>query len=280
MYRNGEIGWIISVGDKIPCNRFGRIHSRFEQVLNFHLGELIISIVTPDIPPGPFRIVLDNYDLKTISEVKLTLDDMVINHSIILSRSAAKAYKSAWKPKEGNVVISPRNIRILRTLLLDCENDKTLFYILYKNPLSKDLSEFEKELYIQFDNAHKKLIANDLLNAVAEFKGKGYGLTPAGDDFNTGLLLGLTIRQKCEQKDLSKMRSAVYSNALGKNLMVNTFLLQAYHGWYNEDWKNLFSALVGQIPDIEIAVKVIMSQGETSGIDTLTGFLAAWEIEL
>jgi hypothetical protein len=126
--------------------------------------------------------------------------------------------------------------------------------------------------------AIQKLRNGDVIEAVDSFKGSGYGQTPSGDDFNTGLLLGLKLRQRLEKKELSEICASVYAHSLGNNLLVNTFLNQACHGWYNENWKNLLDALSGKTGDLETAIKAILAQGETSGADTLTGFLAVWSV--
>jgi hypothetical protein len=275
---NTEIGQVLSIGDKIPCKSFGRIHSRFEHILNFILGEQIVSLVTPAVGAGPFRIVVEDVDLKTIHSVRLTDVELVLNHSIKLLRRTAPAFRSAWMPACYDAVGINKNIKLLKKALLDRDDDKSISFLLKQKKPAKQQSAFEQELFSQISKAYQKLEQNDVIGAVNGFRGRGYGLTPAGDDFNTGLLLGLTIRHKFEKKELANIRSSVYTNAVGKNLLVNTFLLQAYHGWYNDNWKNLLNALNGKTADLSAAVQDILAQGETSGADTLTGFVTAWDV--
>ncbi len=274
------IGVIVSIGDKIPCKRFGKIHSRFEHVLNFHLDDHIVSIVTSKIDAGPFRIVIDEIDLSTISEARLTLDELRINHTFKLPRNTGRAYNSAWKSNDIDIDLLHDNVlRLKQTLLENC-SEKSICFSLTAVTYRNSVTPFDEELSKQFQQAYSKLMENDSLGAVDGFRGRGYGLTPAGDDYNIGLLMGLKIRQQCEKKVLSNIRSSIYTHSLGNNLLINTFLLQAYHGWYNENWKKLLTVLTGHTPEMENVVKSILAQGETSGADTLTGFISAWELQL
>jgi len=286
---SSETGQVLSIGDKIPCKSFGRIHSRFEQILNFYLGEQIVSLVTPEVGTGPFRIVVENVDLKTISAVKLTEVELVLNHSIKLLRRTATAFSSAWVPDHYDSEKMHENILWVKKKLLEKDDDKSLSFLLKQEKNAQSQSAFEQELFSQISLAFQKLGQNEVAEAVNGFRGRGYGLTPAGDDFNTGLLLGLTIRHRFEKKEMANIRSLVYSHAVGKNLLVNTFLLQAYHGWYNANWKRLLTALNGQTADLSadlnrqtsdlsVALQDILAQGETSGADTLTGFVTAWDV--
>jgi hypothetical protein len=129
-------------------------------------------------------------------------------------------------------------------------------------------------------NAYHNLLHNDLTTAMQGFKGRGYGLTPAGDDFNAGLLLGLKVREKNEKKELPKSRPLRYPHLLGKNLLANTFLIQAELGWLSANWKTMLQALVGSKLQLQEAVNRILNQGETSGADALTGFISAWEVKI
>jgi hypothetical protein len=104
------------------------------------------------------------------------------------------------------------------------------------------------------------------------------GFTPAGDDFNIGLLLGMGIRQMTEKKELSKIKDSIYTLARGKSLPVNTFLYQAYHGFYNFAWKMLIYAVFSEKHDLSSDMQNVLTFGASSGADTITGFVSAWDL--
>lgn len=271
-------GHILSVGDRIPCLNFNQIHSRFDNAINFVYNDRIISLVTPKIDAGPFRISVDNIDLQTVMEMRVYTQKVILNQRTELSFSVGKTYLSLWEADNIYFPLLRDNLDKLKTLLLTNGCKESLTILLRDEIDLFNIGKFEQEFYKQMRQAYANLLQKNIVEAVVGFKGRGYGQTPSGDDFNTGLLMGLNVRQHCEKKKLSKIRDSIYTNSLGKNLLVNTFLLQAYNGWYNENWKNLLAAITGQSSRIEEAAQQILAQGYSSGADTLTGFLTAWDV--
>ncbi len=276
-YRN-IAGNILSVGDRIPRCIFKQIHSSFENAINFVYNDRIISLVTPKIDAGPFRIVVDNVDLQCVTEINVTTQNLILNQQAELPFSECNTYISLWEARNIDFSLLRGNLQKLQSHLLASECKESLTFLLRDEIGLVNIGKFEQEFYKQVRQAYAKLLQNNIVEAVIGFKGRGYGQTPSGDDFNTGLLLGMTFRQQIEKKELSKIRDSIYTNSLGKNLMVNTFLLQAYNGWYNQNWKQLLLAMTGQSLCIEEVAQRILAQGYSSGTDTLTGFLTAWDV--
>lgn len=279
-YSQTEMLKLKSIGDRFPPKKLTKIYSCFEQAVNFKNGEMVVSLVSPQISAGPFRIVLQGIKPESILTCERTEDSVILNDKIVLSYTNRQIYQSANDFDDSH----PDNISVaiteLRNLFIQKGMQSTLLILFDAGQHKEGMTAFEQTLATQFQQAFNLLQKSEYEQAVLGFKGRGYGLTPAGDDFNAGLLLGLKFREQTEKKELSKIRSVIYHNSLGQNLLVNTFLLQSYRGWYDEKWKYLLLALNKQRDNIKAALDEILKQGETSGADALAGFLAAWEIKI
>lgn len=269
---------IISIGDRFEQGRFDSVHSRFAGVINFAKGAQIVSIVSPEIGAGPFRMVMEGLDTETINVLELTQQKIIINDEMQYSYSDKQIYKSEWEMDGIDPEKIQENITLIKNTLDAAKKNESLLFLLSDEQKSRSESAFDKELIGQFRYAYKQLLNHEFEQAALGFKGRGYGLTPAGDDFNAGLLLGLQLRSQAEQKELSKRRSDIYHNSLGHNPLANTFLLQAYRGWYDAKWKDLLTELCGMGRYVQSAVEQVLAQGETSGADTLAGFVTAYEL--
>ena len=104
-------------------------------------------------------------------------------------------------------------------------------------------------------------------------KGCGLGLTPGGDDFIAGLLIGLYVLQKLNKQNLQPNMDAIFRAAQGDNIFSNTFLDLARRGLLFGRMKDLLLALIsgGESP-VRKAAERLFAIGETSGADLATGF--------
>ena len=105
-------------------------------------------------------------------------------------------------------------------------------------------------------------------------KGLGPGLTPAGDDFNSGILIALNLVEKISHSDMQKSINLVWQEAVSSNLFTNAFLLCASRGLLFNKFRELIDAVLYSDENIIIKnTKSVLSIGETSGADQLVGFL-------
>ena len=106
----------------------------------------------------------------------------------------------------------------------------------------------------------------------------GYGLTPSGDDFITGILVALTLLGKKHNVSYIELKNKIYENALGENRISNNFLHIANSDFCNQNLKNLLDALSNNDKNkIELYTKNYIDIGETSGADFLTGLYLMYE---
>ncbi len=115
--------------------------------------------------------------------------------------------------------------------------------------------------------------------------GLGPGLTPAGDDWLAGWLVGLRAAEAIAGDDppltLEAVGRAVVGSARPRTSRLSlTFLQAAADGAVTQAWHALLAALPDADPSpIRHAAAEVMRYGATSGSDMLAGFLAAFRKE-
>jgi hypothetical protein len=120
-----------------------------------------------------------------------------------------------------------------------------------------------------------------LLQGIRQLKGCGLGLTPAGDDFIAGFLIGLHLLQKLRGTDAQPTADAIFRAARGKNIFSNTFLDLARQGLLLGYLKDLLVALVsGSEASVRRSSRKLFTVGETSGADLATGLFMTLQSSL
>jgi hypothetical protein len=105
----------------------------------------------------------------------------------------------------------------------------------------------------------------------SQLSGLGKGLTPAGDDFLSGVMLWAWVAHPEPGSVCQTLLQATAS----RTTTLSTALLQAAaRGECNAAWHRLLAALKSG-PDLplEAAIQAVLAHGHTSGADTLAGFL-------
>lgn len=262
---------LIDIGDIFPLGRFDRIVSRFDAAINLAWEEQAVSIVVNDICAGALRIRLDLQDLGWIERVEHKPGKVLINGEIEIPYGQEKIYHS--KIGKFTSPVANELVYHLCGLLLENSREHDLSFLLRKRRSPEGISAMIQAFQDRLFRAYDLLSKGDIAKSVALFKGCGQGLTPAGDDFICGLLMGMYLLD--EKNALSKIREMIYSLSIGANALVNSMHYQAYHGYLDADWKALSLALQGGTDALELAVEAVIGSGETSGADKLTGFITA-----
>jgi hypothetical protein len=105
----------------------------------------------------------------------------------------------------------------------------------------------------------------------ASLAGLGGGLTPAGDDFLTGVMLWAWLAHPTPERFCQLVFEAA---APRTTTLSGAFLRAAAGGECNASWHCLLVALKGREPVLLVdAVSDALAQGSTSGADALAGFL-------
>jgi hypothetical protein len=111
----------------------------------------------------------------------------------------------------------------------------------------------------------------ELSRWIPQIAGRGMGLTPAGDDWLMGCMLALLLMK---QENRAR-KIAAWAIPVTTPLSA-AWLHKAAECKYSETWHRLLQAETNSA--INDAIRVILSQGQTSGADALVGFVQTLEI--
>lgn len=270
---------ISDIGKHIKNGHYNRIHSRFTDVVNFHHNDEIgLSVVNRKIGGGPFNIVIDNFDPVDVNSVELNDDFLIIDpFRIELTNSSKTNY---CLPEIFSEIFLNNFSRLKDILIENCP--KKSLAVFFDDERKRDFhSTFEKNLLAKYREAIQLFENNVIQNSVKIFRGLGFGLTPSGDDFNAGILMGLSVAERLYNSDRSLLKNNIFETAKGENHISNLLLYICKNGLCTEKFKEVLMALSGNdLARIECSVKNYISIGETSGADFLTGFYYSVKKEL
>ena len=173
------------------------------------------------------------------------------------------------------------NLSAFGELLREAAPPKSLAFLLDSKRRRNFRTGFNEAFAEQITRGTRHIFQGRLLQGVRQLKGCGLGLTPAGDDFIAGLLIGLHLLQMLRGRDLQPTVDAVFRAARGKNIFSNTFLDLARRGLHFGHMKDLLLALTsGSKASVRRAGRKLLSVGETSGADLATGLFLTLQSSL
>ena len=261
---------LLRIGELVPLGTYNKVHSHFERVINFAAENIVISLGDNSICLGPYRIIVTG-KIPLVKELQVTEKEVVINNDILLPYSPDKI----WKMPALQPPLNANNTFLLCEKVVNffiCEEQNNLLTMLLQPSIPQDdfLNQFRNCLIKGINNLKTKqyTLFSQLI------KRRGLGSTPAGDDFLIGYIICLSWLILSGKKELTKQREEVYQATLDDDLLVNTFLHQAYSLRLDDDWANLLLAL-NENKEINLTkyIDLIMKSGASSGKDMLSGFL-------
>ena len=260
---------LINLGTALVNGKYF-LHSKFKSVHNYSDNNTIISLVQSEIGKGPSNIVVKK--LPKIAEENLFLGD----GKLIIGEETMKI--SSYNPEKiENIYPNSLDQLQLNTEILFKNTQfkaKSLGFIFspadesfFKSIFEKAFVQRVKDIMQDFSSKNLQLIAKNM-------RGIGFGLTPSGDDFNCGMLYGFHYVKNLFNKDFVTIIEEYYLNAIGTNLISNTFLKSAYQGLCYESFYNLLLALKkNNKQQVLFHLEEVLDSGHSSGSDMLTGFL-------
>ena len=117
----------------------------------------------------------------------------------------------------------------------------------------------------------------DIAEATKQLIGLGIGLTPSGDDYLLGLLLVLNHSEKTDSSILKAINQGILDNLDTTTRVSQTYLRAGLERCYGELLRNLLMALTKQLATLDNTLQALLAHGATSGQDTCTGMIDAWE---
>jgi hypothetical protein len=296
---------LLSVGDQIESGIY-RFHSRFNRVVNFERHGRLVSVVDDQIGPGPLNIVLQGLTPYVRPEVTFATTsprrggiltgaaefsaggemaglDRPPPLKITTSNVVFAAQRFPFTPRQryhstldfdpGNLHRFHHNLSIFGELLTECAPSKSLAFLLDETRLENFRSGFEQAFADRICRGAHQVFHGHLLEGIRSLKGCGLGLTPSGDDFIAGLLIGLNLLQELRGQAFQPTADAVFGAAEGDNIFSNTFLDLARRGLLFGRMKDLlFALMTGSEASVRRATGKLLAIGASSGADLATGF--------
>jgi len=261
-----------------------RVLHLFDDVCNLISDDGMLSLVTQQIGDGPFSLVVPqvhfpncfsssapvDFDMKRLRVGELEVDVQTAR---------------VWDPRP-----DWRRLRKQRDRLLDglphltsiLQRSSPLdslagLVVQLPAPDSSLASKIRHQSRESADKLSTGLLSADvsLCKEGAEgLVGLGSGLTPSGDDWMIGSLLGTRIIW--EEKESKRLTGAVRDSVAGRTTPLSAAMIfAASHGECGAPWHDLFEVLVGtEVETVHAVAERIMVSGHTSGADALAGFVA------
>lgn len=262
-----------------------RVLHIFDDVCNLiHGNDEILSLVNLEIGDGPFSIVLSQAPFPELvspsSTVSRAVDRLTVGDLSIDVTDAR-----VWNPLPDWRRLRSRGDRLeagLQELIASIKHAapaESLAGLLVNLPGSA--SDIEVTFLRQLREPAGKLIDGlrnrnaDLIHeGVAGLVGLGGGLTPAGDDWIMGCLLGGQI--SLDKNEMMEVTVAVEEAiTTGTTPLSAASIRAAARGECGAAWHDLIEAIeLVDAPGIRSSAERILSRGHTSGADMLAGFVA------
>jgi hypothetical protein len=270
---------ILSFGDCIISGEY-YLHSKFTNVVNYSFNNSLLSVVSKKIESGPINIVVDDI-------VQFLEDEVVIRGQRLLCNGFVYNLEDnlEYNSEINRNVIADLKIETVIDMLLPLLVGRapvlSLAFVFDENRKKYFRSSFERYFINKISAGIEKLQEGKAVECAEMIHGFGFGLTPSGDDFITGMLYALYLLQEITGKEnLVSLRKNICKAAETVNIISLNAMKMAANGRFGENFKSMVSALV-QNNERKIceAVHNILNMGATSGADMLTGFLQTFITE-
>jgi hypothetical protein len=265
---------LIGFGDCLGEGTY-RLHSQFTRAVNYTGYGNFVSLVNPDIGNGPFHVVFQRVDSFNSQQITLS-GSMLIIDGVRFRLTKDKKYDSTISYSEIDYDRFKKNCISLTQTVLKHAPAKSFAFILEESRKEHFSSAFEKALVARVWAGWEELMHGNCAEGVNLIKGTGYGLTPSGDDFIAGFLSGLTVLGRVLRIDVSTLKKIILGQSKWDNLFSRSTIKNALCGFYMEKIKKLLLALLsGTGDEVEVCATGVLSMGDTSGADYVTGLLVA-----
>lgn len=242
-----------------------------------------LALVLPEIGDGPLNIVLD-------AQVNVMAgfqrgQAACFHHNSLRIGGVCVPFERAsiWEPRPDWDELRSRNEAMTRTLemvlsLARHDAPSTSIMAMLDPAICVGVLQLSvREFFAAARRGMKALEVgwkgeiSALRTGVSRLAGLGPGLTPAGDDFLAGVMLCLWLRHP---EPLVACRSILQVAVPRTTLFSAAMLQRAAVGECSADWHRLLYAIAsGDREGIGVATRPVLAHGNTSGGDTLAGFL-------
>lgn len=262
------------------------IHSLYHQSVNLMDPQNgLLSVVLPDLGPGPFTIVAAPAEESFVGFGSLELNTPVAIKSTELQIGNIRIDTSGvrdWQPRPNwrllGDQLDEKRISHMADLLSVHAPPNSFAPLATDQGRQPDQSFHSEALHAAADPAARirsALAAGDSLQAVSaagQLAGLGGGVTPSGDDYLQGAMHALWL--KLDEGSAQRLCTAIVEVAAPRtNAISREWLKAAARGEAGADWHLLAQALSSK-QDFDAVFIRLVHRGHTSGADALSGFLS------
>ncbi len=253
-----------------------RVLGRFHRSLDLLVNDTVLAFVLPEIRNGPFHVVLTCFPSQPLPdsmEVRRTHGGIRLGPWLL--RTTPPPF--LWNPAPPWETLSAcagglrplrtlRGLRYLRTLA-----EQAARRAVARSPFAALLLGEDIPAVTALLQALSHPDPSAVRRAAAQLAGWGPGLTPSGDDFLAGVMLGLWLERGA---DAAAGCAQIYAAAAPRTTRLSrTFLRAARDGLADERWHVLLRALtLDDAAGLKRAARDVLAFGASSGLDMLAGF--------
>ena len=260
-----------------------KVESVFRRALNLQLedGELL-SIFAAGSPNAPFGLVGSH----TVGQILAGVGETVqlSSTAITFNTTAIATADCQFVSNRLDKCQLPMPSHECLEQFVQCIKAKARcgsFYGAMPNDVFNSAQVIRLEHYrSQLKRAWTQSSVVNMSDATRQLIGLGVGLTPSGDDYLVGLLLVLNHSVAADSVNLAIIKQSILDNLDTTTSVSQACLRAGLERRYSEPLRNLLIAITNQMDSYESVLQTVLAHGATSGQDTCTGMIDAWELLL
>jgi len=269
-----------SIGPLVPRSPFeGRVHSVFAQACNLACGDTLLSVSAFGVGNGPTTLRLGRGAASDLREHFAAGERIDARRGSLRTRRVELAWARSrvWHPAAPGPSLPSARI--------EAHLHHARLRLSARRAMRPDvLDGAAAPVLAALGAACRALDLTSALRHADRLIGWGEGLTPAGDDFLVGLIVGLDALARGDEERRrfqGALAAAVAARTQRTTVLAAHCLRLACAGHHAEPLVELRNALLCADDDgaVEAALHRALAAGATSGADTASGLLAglsAW----
>jgi hypothetical protein len=260
-------------GDGLPSGRF-MLHSGYARVSNFSDRQGRIIYITSDEAILAFNaLYFPGINPADVYSVEIDKEKIFLNADS-WDRKKIRIYDADFNYEPVDKAAFVGRMMNIAGMFPELFPEKSLCFLLMEDREKYFTGGFDRSFMMNAKMADRLILSGETERGIQMLRGTGYGLTPSGDDFNAGFILGLHFNEIFSGKDLTGLREKLYKLSIGNNLLTNSFMYNSKCRKYFKPMKNVLLLLCNEeTPGLREALALLFSTGATSGADLLTGYI-------
>lgn len=261
---------ILSTGDRIENGEY-LLHSRFRRAANFAGEGGLATLADPSIGEGPYNIILNPFPAEFGRLMRIFEGTIEVAGMQIL-RPTGSVYDSRPSLSAPDRDGLPARLEQLHRALADLSPDRSLAFLLDREREKAFKTVLERNFVEKIKRGTDLLLEGRTEKGAKLLRGTGFGLTPSGDDFLAGTMVGLNLRALLGGEDTREIRNRIWNAARGANPLVNLFLAMGRDFNLPRRLKELVEALgTGKPARVYEQTRRWLRSGATSQADLAVG---------